>query len=85
MGIKYEVSAKAGTYKDRDGNEKTRYVKMGVVLETRNGFALKLEAIPVGFDGWAYLNEPKPREGGKPQMQSAPASGDGFEDDDIPF
>lgn len=62
MGVKYEVSAKAGTYKDRDGNEKNRYVRMGVVLETRNGLALKVEAVPTGWDGWAYLNEPREKQ-----------------------
>jgi hypothetical protein len=62
MGIKYEVTAVTGKYTDKNGNEKNRYTKVGVVLETKNGPMLKVEAIPVGLDGWAYLNEPKERE-----------------------
>lgn len=85
MAILFKVSAGAGKYTDKDGNEKTRYVDMGVVMETKNGPMLKLEAIPVGWDGWAYLNEPKAREEGeqrtKPQRGSAPQD-DGSE---IPF
>lgn len=78
MGILFKVSAAAGKYTDRDGKEKTRYVDMGVVMETRNGPMLKLEAVPVGWDGWAYLNEPKERsESRQPQAASDP--------DDIPF
>jgi len=76
MAIKYEVTAKNGTYTDKQGAEKNRYIKMGVVMETKNGLAVKIEVIPVGWDGWAYLNEPREKE----QQQSSPT-----DDDDIPF
>jgi hypothetical protein len=91
MGIAYEVTATTGTYTDSQGQEKRRYTKMGVVLETKNGLALKLESIPVGWDGFAYLNEPRgqgegQRRQGTQQHAPAPApSGDGFEDEDLPF
>jgi len=62
MGIKYEVSAKTGEYKDRDGNTKAQYIRMGVVIEGPKGLSLKLESIPVNWDGWAYLNTPKPKD-----------------------
>ncbi len=62
MAIVYEVTAKNGTYTDQEGNEKTRYHKMGVVMETKNGLALKVESVPVGWDGWAYLNEPRAKD-----------------------
>jgi len=75
MAIKYEVTAKNGTYTDKQGAEKNRYIKMGVVMETKNGLAVKIEAIPVGWDGWAYLNEP--RENPTDQQQGA--------DDSPPF
>jgi len=85
MGIKYEVTAVTGKYTDRNGVEKSRYARMGVVLETRNGLALKIEAIPVGWDGFAYLNEPRDDRpakatGGKPTQ--GPTNDI---DDDIPF
>jgi hypothetical protein len=82
MAILFKVSAVSGKYKDAEGNDKNRYVEMGVVMETKNGPMLKLEAFPVGWDGWAYLNEPKPREEGRTQRNSAPASDDG---EDLPF
>lgn len=83
MSVKYEVSAITGTYTDREGNEKKRYAKLGVVLETKHGLMLKLETTPVNWEGFAYLNEPKPREEGQQQRRQAPR--DEFEDDGIPF
>jgi hypothetical protein len=87
MAVKYEVSAITGKYTDKEGKEKNRYVKMGVVLETKTGLMLKLEAIPVGFDGWAFLNEPRDQAatgGDRPASRSAPKQ-ESFPDDDIPF
>lgn len=87
MGIKYEVTAVTGTYKDREGNEKKEYQRIGIVAEGRNGLSLKLKSIPVGWDGWAYLNEPKPKEE-RQQRSSASnkaAAPDEFEDSDVPF
>lgn len=69
MARKYEVTAVTGKYTDNNGQEKNRYLTIGAVIEGRNGLMLKLEAVPVGWDGWAYLNEPKPRDG----QQSQPA------------
>lgn len=92
MGKKYEVVAVTGKYTDREGNEKSRYVNIGAIIETRNGHMLKLEAVPVGWDGWAYLNEPKERDqaqrgggsaSGQQQAKSEPDGG--MPDDDIPF
>jgi hypothetical protein len=49
---------------------------------------LKLEAVPIGWDGWAYLNDPKPRDGQQApqqrQQRQAPQGG-GFDDDMPPF
>lgn len=85
MSKKYDVTAVTGKYTDRDGNEKSRYMTIGAVIETRNGPMLKLEGVPVGWDGWAYLNEPKEREGGQTQQrqqskQPSRRQDDGFED-----
>ena len=64
MSVVYEVTAKAGTYTTKDGEEKTRYHKMGVVMQTKNGLAIKIESLPISWDGWAYLNEPRPKSEG---------------------
>jgi hypothetical protein len=83
MGIKYEVTAVTGKYTDRNGNEKNRYTKVGVVLETKNGQMLKVESIPVGWDGWAYLNEP--REQGEERKPEKRSGGVADMEDSIPF
>lgn len=98
MAVTYEVTAITGKYTDRDGNEKNRYAKLGVVVESKNGPMLKLESIPLGWDGWAYLNEPKERDtagghggtrGGAPQRERPARATDGpaddFSDSEIPF
>ena len=95
MSVQYEVTAITGKYTNRDGQEKSRYLKIGVVIQTKNGPMLKLEAVPVGWDGFAYLNEPKEREEAAPRGNSssgrrqAPSNNGGnrepFPDDSIPF
>jgi len=80
---KYDVVAVTGKYTDRDGNEKNRYMNCGVVIQTEKGFSLKLEAVPIGSDGWFMLFEPKPKENAN-QAAPAPAEKPEF-DDDIPF
>lgn len=63
MSVAYEVMASTGSYTDKNGQEKKRWMKCGVVMTTKTGgLALKLEAIPVGGDGWFSLFEPKARE-----------------------
>ena len=62
MSKKYDVVAITGKYM-KDGAEKNRYVTIGAVIETSKGLSLKLEAVPVGWDGWAGLYEPKAKEG----------------------
>lgn len=70
--VKYEVIASTGTYKNKQGEDKKRWLKCGVVMETKNGgLAMKLEAVPVGSDGWFTLTEPKEYEPkGRPAAQS---------------
>lgn len=87
MGIKYKVVAPAGTY-EKDGQTKTRYVDVGVIIETRTGLMLKAEAIPVGWDGTAFLNDPAPRAERQPPRRgqtSGRAMRDEFSDDDLPL
>lgn len=87
MPAKYEVSAVSGKYTDREGNEKNRYVRMGVVIEGKHGPMLKIESIPVGWDGWAYLNEPRERDAKPAARQASNSAPQPADDpnDDIPF
>lgn len=79
MSRKFEVTAITGKYQDRDGNEKSRYVTIGAVIETRNGLMLKLEAVPVGWDGWAYLNPPKAKDGEQAPARQQRSTRDDFD------
>ena len=85
MALKYEISAKVGTYRNKDGVEKGEYVNMGIVMDTKNGgLMMKIKAIPVGWDGMAYLNTPKSKDGAS---SAQPANNDPppYDDSDIPF
>lgn len=78
----YDVVAVTGTYTDKNGVEKKRYLNCGVVIRTDKGFSLKMECYPVGGDGWFMLFEPRNNTEQKP----APASAPNPEfDDDLPF
>jgi hypothetical protein len=88
MSIKYEACARGEKYTTADGQEKQRWIKCGVVIDGKNGLSLKLESIPVNFDGWLSFFEPKPREEQRPQRQQHPQQRQGgFDDmsDDVPF
>lgn len=83
---KYDVVFITGKYTDRDGNEKARFANIGAVISTDKGFRLKLETVPVNWDGWAMLKEPQPRDQQAPaQQQTAPVNSPADPSDDIPF
>lgn len=79
MAVAFEVTF-AEKYTDKQNQQKTKSVRIGCVIETKNGYMLKLDVIPVGFDGWAYLNEPKPQEQyqNNNQGQQQPQQGNNF-------
>lgn len=86
MPVKFEVTTKVG--QDKTGKDVTR--KIGVIVSTKNGgFMLKLESVPIGWDGWAWLNEPRQAPQQSSQQRQAPQGGGGgqFDDmeDDVPF
>ena len=68
MAITKEISCVVGTYTNAQGEKKSRYQRIGSIIETQRGEMLKLDVIPLkegGWDGWAYLNDPKPKDGYK--------------------
>lgn len=78
--VKYEVIASTGTYTDKNGQEKKRWQKCGVVMETKNGgLALKLEVLPINSEGWFTLTEPKEYEPKKPAQNLSDVQ------DDVPW
>ena len=66
-----------------NGEKKNRYSRIGSIIETKNGPMLKIGSIPLkegGWDGWAYINEPREKEE-QPRKKSS-----GFDDmTDVPF
>lgn len=80
MAISKEISCVVGTYTNAQGEKKNRYQRIGSIIQTQRGEMLKLDVIPLkegGWDGWAYLNDPKLKE----QYQGLPKDND----EDIPF
>jgi hypothetical protein len=80
-----EISCIVGEYTNGQGEKKKRYQRIGSVIETKNGPMLKLDVIPLregGWDGWAYMNDPRPQEE-QPRRKSS--GFDGADDDMIPF
>lgn len=74
MGVKYNLVAKTGEYTNAKGEVKARWSRVGVVLETNNGgMAIKIENIPLGWDGFANMAEPDAKDD-KGEQQSKPKS-----------
>lgn len=83
-------------YKDRDGNEKTAFTKIGTAWETKNGgWQLIFDALPIptmgerGLEVKVLLMLPKPRDGDSSQFDSpkrqAAAHAPSFDGDEVPF
>ena len=86
--IKKEISCVVGTYTNKDGVEKKRYQRIGSIIETRNGEMLKLDNIPLvqgGWDGWCYIQDPRPKTDLPSQTQRRQDSGFDDMDSDLPF
>lgn len=85
MAKLYDVVAVVGEYTAADGSTKKRYANLGAIIEGKNGPALKLETIPLGWNGWAYLNEPKPKEQAPSKFSRGNQASADEPNDDIPF
>lgn len=95
MAVLKEIVAVTGKYTDKDGKEKNSYLTIGRIIETKNGEMIKMDSVPMNWDGWAYLNDPKPRDGsssGEPNSEHNKQKANGYQkadtskfEDDIPF
>ena len=80
MSKKFDIVAKVGTYKDKQGQDKTLWKTLGAVIEGEKGPFIVIErsfnlaALADKGDGKAYLSlfEPKEQEA-RPSQSSAPA------------
>jgi len=82
-----EITVITGTYRNASGQDKKRYQRIGSVIDTKNGPMLKLDVIPLkegGWDGWAYINEPRPREAANGNIARPAGLSTEFIDDDLP-
>lgn len=77
MGKLYDIVV-TRKYQDKQGNEKKQYINIGSMFEGEKGPSIKIESIPVGWDGWAALYEPK-------QQEKQPAVDKAVDPQDIPF
>lgn len=76
-----ELSTIVGTYKNANGETKNRYQRIGSIIATKNGDMGKIDVLPLkegGWDGWFYINDPRPKEDRQPKSA-------GFPDDDMDF
>jgi hypothetical protein len=78
-----EITAVLGEYTNAKGEVKKRYMKIGALIDTKNGPMLKLDVIPLEWNGYAYINEPFDKRKGQAENGGRQAD-DGF-DDDMPF
>lgn len=62
MAVKYDAAVVTGTYTDKNGQEKAQWATVGRVIEKDGKLSLKLDVIPVGFDGWIKFFEPKMKD-----------------------
>lgn len=79
-----EVTAVLGEYTNAKGEVKKRYMKIGALIDTKNGQMLKLDVVPLEWNGYAYINEPYDKRKAQSDGPREQGHDDGFEDD-IPF
>lgn len=83
------IMAPGEKFTGQNGEEKTRWIKCGVLLETDRGFRIKLDCLPVGGEGWFSVFEDdaegpqQARHTKPPPVQQRPLIEP--PEDDIPF
>jgi len=84
MKKKWDAVVVVGEYVAADGTPKKKYKNVGAVLVNDKGQeSLKLDLLPVEFNGWINFYEPKEHAQGAPTPQASIVE-DGFSDP-IPF
>lgn len=79
-----EVTAVMGEYVNAQGETKKKYQKIGAIIESKHGPMLKLDVIPLEWNGYAFINEPYDKEKPKAEARSGRRA-ESMPDDDIPF
>jgi hypothetical protein len=76
----FDAMVKTGTYKDRNGQEKGRWLKIGSVFEGEKGMSMILDCVPVGIPAPVWVKFFQPKEKQQQQQDNAPDDGNG-----VPF
>lgn len=50
-----KIKFKKITVNRETGEEKASWIPCGILFEKNEGFRIKLDSIPVSFDGWLYV------------------------------
>lgn len=77
----FDAVTAIGRYQGPDGQEKTRWLTCGAVLEVNGKYKLKMDSMPIGGDGWFELVKPSKYSEGFKADKKAEADFD----DDLPF
>ena len=97
MAKKCDLAVKTGSYTDRDGNEKGRYINVGSIVETKNGgevILLNRTFNPAGVPNpdnsdvifvSMFAPKDKPAPSAAPVTEHSAAKANAFVDDDIAF
>ena len=88
MPVTHEIVAHGEKYTTADGQEKSKLINIGKVIEKANGkLSIKIDTIPLMWDGWAMMLPPRPKDDAPPQRSKPAASRVPGSDDesDIPF
>ena len=62
-----DIFCKSGSYKDKDGNDKTKFIKLGVLFEYADGgLAGKFDSVPVNWDGSFLVSDRQEKKSENP-------------------
>lgn len=78
-----ELTAVVGEYTNAKGEVKKRYAKVGALIESKHGPMVKIDFVPIGWNGYAYVNDPY--DPNAPRQQKQSQHRDDMPEDDVPF
>ena len=81
----FDVTATLGEYVNAQGETKKRYQKIGAIINSKHGPMLKLDFVPLEWNGYAYINEPYDKEKPKADPRSNRRPDPMDDDSSIPF
>jgi hypothetical protein len=88
MTVYKELVVATGKYTNAQGEEKTRWSRIGRIMKSEKGYKMKIDTIPLEWNGWAEMVEPEQRNaqaagGAAPAQKAAPVVSTAAED--LPF